>query len=71
MAVASTRGLVLAIAGILLGATQLAAQNTGTITGRVVDSSSSQPLAEATISVEGTMRRALTEPEIASRRCVP
>jgi len=60
MAVASTRGLVLAIAGILLGATQLAAQNTGTITGRVVDSSSSQPLAEATISVEGTMRRALT-----------
>lgn len=61
MAAALSRGIVLAVAGIVLCSTQSSAQNVGTITGRVVDSASQQPLADATISVEGTMRRALTK----------
>lgn len=60
MAVAPVRGLVAALIGILLCTERAVAQGAGTITGRVVDSASQQPLADATISVEGTLRRALT-----------
>lgn len=46
------RQLVLALAACLLGAAQLGAQNpAGTITGRVVDSSTQQPLSGVTVRV--------------------
>ncbi len=49
------------VAAALLCVSRLGAQGaTGTITGRVVDSASAQPLAEATVVVEGTDRRAVT-----------
>jgi TonB-linked SusC/RagA family outer membrane protein len=57
MAVA--RCLVPAIATVLLAAAPLSAQ-VGSITGRVVDSASQQPLVQVTVSVEGTARRAIT-----------
>jgi iron complex outermembrane receptor protein len=43
----------------LLAAVPLEAQ-TGTITGRVVDSTTSAPLSNAIVSVEGTARRAMS-----------
>ncbi|MGH7694206.1 MAG: SusC/RagA family TonB-linked outer membrane protein, partial [Gemmatimonadaceae bacterium] len=57
---AVTRRLFVVMVGALLSATQLAAQSTGTITGRVVDSTSQQPLSNVTIQVPGTSLGALT-----------
>ena len=58
---AAVRRLIPALAGALLFGSTLAAQDaTGTVAGRVVDSASAQPLANATVSVEGTERRTLT-----------
>ncbi|MCC6772712.1 MAG: SusC/RagA family TonB-linked outer membrane protein [Gemmatimonadaceae bacterium] len=56
-----TRCLLVALAGGLLTVSQLPAQGTGgTITGRVVDSTSQQPLANVQVQVVGTPRGALT-----------
>jgi len=61
---AFTRCLLAAMVGGLLSVSQLPAQGTGgTITGRVVDSTSNQPLANIQIQVVGTMRGALTSAE--------
>jgi iron complex outermembrane receptor protein len=49
-----------AIVGALMCATQVGAQQGGTITGKVVDSASAQPLVGVQITVDGTDRRALT-----------
>jgi iron complex outermembrane receptor protein len=59
---AVVRGLVAVSVGGLLCAIPLGAQQvaTGTITGRVVDSTSQQPLANVTVAVPGTQRGALT-----------
>ncbi len=59
---AVVRGFVAASVGGLLCAIPLGAQQvtTGTITGRVVDSTSQQPLANVTVAVPGTQRGALT-----------
>jgi iron complex outermembrane receptor protein len=59
---AVVRGLVAVSVGGLLCALPLGAQQvaTGTITGRVVDSTSQQPLANVTVAVPGTPRGALT-----------
>jgi TonB-linked SusC/RagA family outer membrane protein len=57
---AVVRTLLPALAGVLLVAGQLGAQETGSVTGRVVDSASAQPLASVTVVVEGTERRAVT-----------
>jgi iron complex outermembrane receptor protein len=55
------RHLVPALVGSLLLATRLGAQGqTGTITGRVMDGPSRQPLAGVTIRIEGTPRGAIT-----------
>ncbi|MFN2565647.1 MAG: SusC/RagA family TonB-linked outer membrane protein [Gemmatimonadaceae bacterium] len=55
------RHLTPALVGILLLATRLGAQgSTGTITGRVMDGPSRQPLAGVTMRVEGTTRGAIT-----------
>jgi iron complex outermembrane receptor protein len=53
------RCLIPALAGLLLAAVPLEAQ-TGTITGRVVDSTTNAPLSNAIVSVEGTARRAMS-----------
>src|ERR687892_662335 len=51
----------LPIAAGLLIAAELGAQNlTGTLSGRVVDSTTQQPLAGATVRIEGTQRGTLT-----------
>ncbi len=56
-----TRCLLVALAGGLLTVSQLPAQGTGgTITGRVVDSTSQQPLANVQVQVVGTPRGALS-----------
>ncbi len=57
---AAVRSIVPVLAGVLFFAAPLAAQGTGTISGRVTDSASAQPLASVTVSVEGTERRAIT-----------
>ena len=58
---AAVRRLLPALAGaLLLGGTLGAQESTGTISGRVVDSASAQPLSNATVGVEGTERRTLT-----------
>ena len=58
---AMVRFLVLAITGGLLLAAPIDAQDlTGTISGRVVDSTTQQPLAGATVRVEGTQRGTIT-----------
>ena len=57
---AVVRGALSAVAGILIAASQLSAQDVGSITGRVVDSVSGQPLVNVTVSVEGSSRRALS-----------
>jgi TonB-linked SusC/RagA family outer membrane protein len=59
----SVRSLKLlpALAGVLLWAAQVSAQGqTGTITGRVIDGTTQQPLAGASIMVEGTTRGVVT-----------
>jgi TonB-linked SusC/RagA family outer membrane protein len=45
------RQLVLALLGCLLGAAGLSAQNTGTVTGRVFEGSTQEPLSGATVAV--------------------
>lgn len=60
---AVVRKLVPALIGALICATPLAAQSTGTISGRVVDSTSGQGLASVTVTVEGTLRRTMTSAE--------
>jgi iron complex outermembrane receptor protein len=58
---ALVKSFVVAIAGVLLIGTQLDAQDlTGTISGRVVDSTSQQPLAGATVRIDGTQRGTIT-----------
>ncbi|HEY7566575.1 MAG TPA: TonB-dependent receptor plug domain-containing protein, partial [Gemmatimonadaceae bacterium] len=57
---AVTRRLLVVVVGALLSATQVAAQSSGTITGRVIDSTSQQPLSNVTIQVPGTSLGALT-----------
>jgi TonB-linked SusC/RagA family outer membrane protein len=57
---ATVRSLSLALAGILLGAAQLTAQSTGTISGRVIDSASRQPLSAVSLRLVGTQRGAVT-----------
>lgn len=58
---AVTRCLLAALVGGLLTVSQLPAQGTGgTISGKVVDSTSTQPLANIQIQVVGTTRGALT-----------
>ena len=58
---ATVRYFMLAVAGTLLASTQLAAQGSmGAITGRVVDSASSQPIAAVTVRIEGTARGTVT-----------
>ncbi|MFL5578170.1 MAG: TonB-dependent receptor [Gemmatimonadaceae bacterium] len=47
-------------AAALLGAAPLAAQVTGTVTGRVIAAESGEPIADATVSVAGTPFGALT-----------
>lgn len=54
------RHAVLAIVGSLLCSVPLTAQNTGTITGRVTDGVSQQPLAAVTVRLEGTPRQVAT-----------
>jgi iron complex outermembrane receptor protein len=64
---AVVRGLLAACIGGALGAVPLVAQaQTGTVTGRVVDSTSQQPLANVTVRIEGTQLGALTRPTAAS-----
>jgi len=48
------------IIGAVLCATQAGAQQGGTISGKVVDSASAQPLVGVTVSIDGSDRRALT-----------
>src|SRR3990170_1736035 len=60
---AVVRGLVAVSVGGLLWAVPAAAQEAaarGTVTGRVVDSTSQQPLSNATVRVEGTQLGTLT-----------
>jgi TonB-dependent starch-binding outer membrane protein SusC len=57
---AVTRRLLVVMVGAVLSATQVAAQSTGTITGRVIDSTSQQPLSNVTVQVLGTSLGALT-----------
>ena len=57
---ALVRFFVLAIAGGLLSAAQLGAQGTGSITGRVVDSTSQQPIGSVTVRIDGTARGTVT-----------
>jgi TonB-linked SusC/RagA family outer membrane protein len=57
---AMVRCLSFALAGSLLCAAQVAAQGTGTINGRVLDSASRQPLTAVSLRIVGTQRGALT-----------
>jgi TonB-dependent starch-binding outer membrane protein SusC len=57
---AAVRYFIPALFGSLLCAGALGAQATGTITGRVVDSTSQQPLTGVTVIIEGTQRGAVT-----------
>ena len=61
---ASVRRLILALVVGLLWSTRLSAQNpvppTGTITGRVVDAATQQPVADVSVFVEGTRRGAVS-----------
>jgi TonB-linked SusC/RagA family outer membrane protein len=58
MAVA--RFLFAAVVGGVLWSAQAQAQATGTVSGRVVDSTAQQPIANATISIVGTQRGTIT-----------
>ncbi len=57
---AAVRTTFSTLAGVLALAMPLSAQDQGTITGRVLDSTTSQVLSNVTVSVEGTDRRAVT-----------
>lgn len=58
---AVVRSLFPVLAGVLLSAAQLGAQEaTGNIRGTVVDSASKQPLTNVSVTVEGTARRTIT-----------
>lgn len=58
---ALVRYFVLAVAAGLLSAAQLGAQGTvGSITGRVVDSTSQQPIGSVTVRIDGTARGTVT-----------
>jgi iron complex outermembrane receptor protein len=58
---ALVRYFVVAIAGGLLSAAQLGAQESmGAITGRVLDSASNQPIAAVAVRIEGTARGTVT-----------
>lgn len=57
---AVVRKLFPVIVGAVMCATQLHAQQGGTIMGKVVDSASAQPLVGVQVTVDGTDRRALT-----------
>src|SRR3989442_10553160 len=50
------------LAVLSLAAAPLAAQNTGTVRGQVVDSSTRQALAGVTVQIQGTARSTLTGP---------
>jgi iron complex outermembrane receptor protein len=55
------RRLVVALVGVVVAASPLAAQGgSGTITGRVVDSTSQQPLSNVAVTVVGTQLGAMT-----------
>src|SRR6266446_6617647 len=51
------------LALLSLAAAPLAAQNTGTVKGQVVDSSTKQTLAGVTVQIQGTARSTLTGPD--------
>ncbi len=53
---AFTRCLLAALVGGVVSASQIAAQATGSISGRVVDSTSQQPLSSVNIQLDGTQR---------------
>src|SRR5688572_11561210 len=57
---AAVRYFLPALVGTVLWASALGAQATGTVTGRVVDSTGAQPLTGVTVIVEGTQRGAVT-----------
>src|SRR4051812_34964302 len=58
---AVVRTLLPTLAGILLCAAQIGAQEaTGTIRGTVIDSASKQALTNVSVTVEGTSRRTIT-----------
>src|SRR5687767_8247504 len=57
---AFTRRLFAVLVAGLLSASHVAAQGAGTVTGRVIDSTSQQPLSNVTIAVPGTSLGALT-----------
>lgn len=57
---AFTRRLFSVMVAGLLSASQVAAQATGTVAGRVIDSTSQQPLSNVTIAIPGTSLGALT-----------
>lgn len=54
------RHLVPVLVGSMFWAVQLGAQDAGSITGRVVDGTTQQPLAEVNVLIEGTQRGTLT-----------
>jgi TonB-linked SusC/RagA family outer membrane protein len=54
---AVVRSLIPAVVGVLFAASSLGAQATGSITGRITDSTSGQPLGAVSIAVDGTLRR--------------
>jgi TonB-linked SusC/RagA family outer membrane protein len=58
----SLLGLVIATALLVAGHSQAAAQNTGTIQGRVLESGTRRPLSGAQISLVGSTRGVLTSP---------
>jgi TonB-dependent starch-binding outer membrane protein SusC len=61
---AEVRRLLLALVVGLLCTVPLSAQTpTGTVTGRVVDSTTQQPLSDVSVVVEGTRRGAVTGPD--------
>ncbi|HEU0077188.1 MAG TPA: carboxypeptidase-like regulatory domain-containing protein, partial [Longimicrobiaceae bacterium] len=64
MGLLRSRLLPLALAGALaLAADSLAAQETGTVRGRVVDAATRRPIPEAQVTIAGTARRAVTDAE--------
>ena len=52
---------LLVAAGLLCGAAATALAQQGTITGRVIDQATQQPLVGAQVSILGTTRRVLTD----------
>jgi hypothetical protein len=52
--------ILLAFAFVPNGRTLLAQQQTGTVTGRVLDATAQRPLADVQVSVVGTQRGAVT-----------